>query len=69
MCEVWPKDFMIINLFLCHVLLEIEVRHDKGGIKKLGNGVINGGSLREDLQVVHVKLGVDEVNDAVEEVA
>ncbi len=63
MREVWPKiSIMIIILFLWHVLLEIEVRHDKVGIKKLDDGVVNDGSSCKDLQVVQVKVGVDEVN-------
>ncbi len=67
MREVWPKiPIMIIILFFCHVLLEIEVRHDKIVIKKLGDGVLDGGSSRKDLQVVHVDIGVDEVNVAVD---
>ncbi len=67
MREVWPKiSMMIIILFLCHVLLEIEVRHGKVGIKKLGNGVVDGGSLRKDLQVVHVEVGGNEINVAVD---
>ncbi len=57
---------MIIILFLCHVLLEIEVRHNKIGIKKLGNGVVDGRSSRKDLQVVYGEVGVDEVNVAID---
>ncbi len=53
-------------MFLCHVLLEIEVRHDKIGIKKLGDGVVDGGSSRKDLRVVHIEVGVDEGNVAID---
>ena len=57
---------MICVLLLCHVGFEVVVRDDKVSVKKLGDGVINGGSPGKDLGIVHVEVGVDEVDIAVD---
>ena len=57
---------MICILLLCHVGVEVVVGDDKVSIKKLSNGVVNGGSPGKDLGVVDIKIGVDEVDIAVD---
>jgi len=57
---------MICVLLLRHVGFEVVVRDDEVSVKKLGDGIIDGGSPGEDLSVVHVEVGVDEVDVAVD---
>ena len=57
---------MICILLLRHVGFEAVVRDNKVRVKKLGDGVIDGGSPGKDSGVVHVEVGVDKVNIAID---
>ena len=57
MSEVGAQIAIVVGiLLLLHVILEGIVRGGKVGIEQLGNGVVNGRSLSEDLGVVHIEI-------------
>ena len=51
---------MICVLLLCHVGFEVVVGDDEVSVRKLGDGVVDGGSPGKDVGVVDIKIGVDE---------
>ena len=53
---------VVVLLLLNILILEVVVANRKVGAKQLGNGIVDGGSACQDLCVVDVKVGVDEVN-------
>ena len=57
---------MIIILLLCNILLKVVVRDDEVSVKQLGNWIVDGGSSGKELGIVDIKVGIDEINIAVD---
>jgi hypothetical protein len=57
---------VIIILLLCNILLKVVVGDDKVSVEQLGNRIVHGGSLGKKLGVVDIKVGIDEIDIAVD---
>jgi hypothetical protein len=66
-CEVYSQiPVAIIILLLCNILLKVVVGDDEVSVEQLGDRIIDGGSSGKELGVVDIKVGIDEINIAID---